>query len=320
MKPLLTVIVPAYNCADYLDECLASVIGQLPDDCELVVVDDGSTDSTADMLASYEGRGNVKVLYCEHKGASGARNAGLAAASGTYVAFVDCDDMLQPGFIGRSRHLMEQGFDLCIFGIERVPLQGASELWTVADAVYPSASAFADTYVRTRRLMVYSNCNKFYRKAVIDELGLRFVEGVEFGEDRLFNYDFIRGCGRIATSSIVMLSYVQRSMDSQSSKHVESYFERAVGLHEAKMACFLALSQKTSEEEKADFRACDLAQEVEVAIGRFAAHPEERAENLPLINDLVFGDPNARRDDWYANPESLNNALEGLRNSVRLHR
>ena len=286
--PLLTVIVPAYNCADYLDECLGSVLDQLPEDCELVVVDDGSTDSTADMLASYEAHGNVKVLYCEHKGASGARNAGLMAASGDYIAFVDCDDTMKPGFLAQSRDLMEQDFDLCIFGIERVPMQGSAELWTVADAVYPSASAFADTYIRTRSLMVYSNCNKFYRKAIIDASGLRFAEGVEFGEDRLFNYAFIRECGRIRTSSLVMLTYLQRSMDSQSSRHVERYFERAMSLHEAKMECFLGLSKGTTAEEKADFRARDLAREVQVAIERFEAHPEERAESLPLINDLGF--------------------------------
>ena len=94
-----------------------------------------------------------------------------------------------------------------------------------------------------------------YLKAIVDKLGLRFEEGVEFGEDRLFNYAFIKGCGRIVTSSIVMLSYLQRSEDSQSSRHVEHYFERVMGLYEAKMACFLDLAQNTTEEERLDFRA-----------------------------------------------------------------
>ena len=286
--PLLTVIVPAYNCVDYLDECLGSVLCQLTADCELVVVDDGSTDGTANALPPYEARDNVKVLYREHGGASAARNAGLAAASGTYVAFVDCDDLVKPGFIAASRELMEQDFDLCIFGIERVPLQGESGLWTVEDASYPNASAFADAYIRIRSLMVYSNCNKFYRKSVIDKLDLRFDEGIDFGEDRLFNYAFIRECGRIRTSSLIMLTYMQRSLNSLSSRHVERYFERVMKLHEAKMECFLGLSQEATAEEKADFRASDLAHEVQVTIDRFAAHPEERAENMPLI-DAVNG-------------------------------
>ena len=290
MKPLLTVIVPAYNCAGYLNECLESVLGQLPEDCELVAVDDGSTDGTPDILASYEkAHGNVKALFCAHKGTSGARNAGLEAASGAYVTFIDCDDTMKPGFIAESRQLMEQGIDLCIFGIERVPMSGNSEFWTVADAIYPSATAFADAYIRKRHLLVYSNCNKFYRKAIIDEAGLRFDEEVDFGEDRLFNYAFIRSCERIATSSTVMLSYLQRSADSLSSRHVERFYDRIMSLHEAKMACFLNLSKGTTEYEKADFRAYDVSRETEVTLERFAEHPEERAENLPLINARVFG-------------------------------
>ena len=287
--PLLTMVVPTYNCVSYLDECLGSVLGQLPKDCELVVVDDGSTDGTADALASYEAHGKTKVLYREHRGASATRNVGLETASGTYVAFIDCDDTMKPGFIAKSRYLMEQDFDLCIFGIERVPLQGENELWTVADASYPSASAFADAYIRTRRLMVYSNCNKFYRKSIIDKLNLRFDEGVDFGEDRLFNYAFIKECGRIKTSSLIMLTYLQRSEDSLSSRHVDHYFERVVSLHEAKMECFLGLSQKTSDDEKAEFRAHDFSREVRMTMERFEAHPEERAENLPLINALTRG-------------------------------
>ena len=89
-----------------------------------------------------------------------------------------------------------------------MPIEGNSEFWTVADAEFPSAIEFADGYVLNSHLMVYSNCNKFYRKAIIDELGLRFDETVDFGEDRLFNYSFIEKCGRIVTSSHIMLLYL----------------------------------------------------------------------------------------------------------------
>lgn len=288
MNPQLTVIVPAYNCADYLGECLDSVLCQLPDAAELVVVDDGSVDETAKALAAYEAtHANVKAIYREHRGASGARNAGLEVASGDYIAFIDCDDTMNPGFIDQTRELLEQDADLYIFGIERVPLNGDNKLWTVGDAVYPSASAFADAYIRTRNLMVYSNCNKLYRKSIIDKAGLRFDEEVEFGEDRLFNYAFIRECGRIVTSSIIMLSYLQRSENSMSSRHVEHYFERVMSLHEAKMDCFLGLSQETSEAEKADFRSFDLSCEIEGTKARYEAHPVERDENQPLIDELL---------------------------------
>lgn len=80
MRPLLSIVIPAYNCVAYLDECLRSVLDQLPEDYELIVVDDGSTDGAADSLASYEATsGCLKVLYNGHKGASssGYRPFGL---------------------------------------------------------------------------------------------------------------------------------------------------------------------------------------------------------------------------------------------------
>ena len=286
----LSVIVPTYNCEAYLDECLRSVLFQLPEDCELIAVDDGSDDGTAALLAGYEGtRENLRVLRREHTGASGARNAGLDAAAGEFVSFLDCDDCLQPGFLEKSLPMLESGADLYIFGIERIPLGSAPERWTVADRVYPDAAAFADEYIRIRALMIYSNCNKFYRRSVARRLGLRFDEGVSFGEDRLFNYGFLPGCGRIETSSELMLRYIQRGYGSMSARHIPRYFENALALHRAKTRCFLPLSTGTTEEERRSFAARDLAAEIWQTLARFKAHPEEEAENMPAVNALISG-------------------------------
>ena len=286
----LSVIIPTYNCKEYLDECLMSVLRQLPEDCELIATDDGSDDGTVEILSRYERSwDNLRVIYGAHGGASVARNAGLSVAMGDFVAFIDCDDCIQPGFLGENLPLLMEETDLFIFGIERILLSGIHEFWTVGDRVYSDASAFADEYIRVRQLMIYSNCNKFYRRSVIEALGIRFEEGVGFGEDRLFNYHYLTGCGRIVTSSRIMLRYIQRSNESMSAKHLPCYFTRVMELHRAKMDCFLKLSKGTSEEERLNFIAYDITRETEKTVERFAAHPEEKAENLPLINRMVFG-------------------------------
>ena len=77
--------------------------------------------------------------------------------------------------------MTESGSDLYIFGIERVPLRGNNEYWTVKDGVYETAGAFADRYIRMRQLLVYSNCNKFYKREVIEREHLRFKKNVDFG-------------------------------------------------------------------------------------------------------------------------------------------
>ena len=285
----LSIIIPTYNCKQYLDECINSVILTMGASVELILVDDGSDDGTADKLRSYSNTENLKIVFCDHKGASSARNSGLDAATGDYVAFVDCDDCLKDGFLEESMELMDKGADLYIFGIERIHLEGNSEYWTVTDKFYPSISDFADEYVRVRQLMIYSNCNKFYRRSIIEDNNIRFNETIVFGEDRLFNYAFLMHCGSVLTSSMIMLRYIQRNGVSMSTKYVPDFFRNVMFLHDEKIKCILSLSKGTTDAERNDFIAYDLAREVELAVGRFKDHPREREENLPLINDIIFG-------------------------------
>ncbi len=296
--PLLSIIIPTYNCEAYVEECLESVLKQLPEDAEMVVVDDGSEDGTVQILKKYEGtRDNLHIFYNEHKGAAGARNTGLNMARGEYVSFLDCDDCMRDQFLQKSRELLMEKADLYIFGIEKVSLSGESELWTVQDRKYSDVFEFADEYVRYRQLLVYSICNKFYRRSIIDEAELRFDSSVNYGEDRLFNYGYLTNLGQqeekrnVITSKLIMLRFIHRSFRSLSTKHVPNYFRQVMELHEAKMGCFLTLSHNTTDEERWDFEAYDICRAIEKTIERFGKHPEEKEENLPRINQLAFGGP-----------------------------
>ncbi|TMA34635.1 MAG: glycosyltransferase family 2 protein, partial [Deltaproteobacteria bacterium] len=92
--PLVSVVVPTYNCAPYLAESLESVLAQTFRDFEMVVVDDGSTDHTWAVLGQYAGV--ATIVRAPHGGLSAARNAGLAAARGEWIAFHDADDVALP--------------------------------------------------------------------------------------------------------------------------------------------------------------------------------------------------------------------------------
>jgi len=92
--PSVSVIIPTYNCAAFLDESLGSVLPQVPVDGEVLVVDDGSTDDTARVLARHAAR--VRVVRTDHGGLAAARNAGLEAARGDWIAFHDADDIALP--------------------------------------------------------------------------------------------------------------------------------------------------------------------------------------------------------------------------------
>jgi glycosyltransferase involved in cell wall biosynthesis len=90
-NPLITAIVPVHNGGRYLAEALESILGQGRDDCEIVVVDDGSTDDSAAVAARYGSA--VRYLYQAQAGPGAARNSGIAAARGQYLSFLDADDL-----------------------------------------------------------------------------------------------------------------------------------------------------------------------------------------------------------------------------------
>ena len=288
----LSVVVPIHNGLAYLEDCLDSVLRQLPDDCECVVVDDGSDADTVAALKRYEeahAATNLRVVYAPHGGASHARNLGLEAACGKFVCFLDGDDRLHDGFLSKSRDWLVQDVDLVVFAFDRVE-NGVATRLPLQSKVYDSPSQFADHYIVDRHLLVYSQCNKFYRKSVIDRWGIRFEESVEFGEDRLFNFRFIGKCGRIATSPDCMFDYICRGGDSMSTRRLPDFSRKLMRLHDAKMKTFLGLAETVSDEQRRAFVQYDLSRVVEEAVGHFTAHPEEIAESLPVVNRIVFGD------------------------------
>jgi len=91
IKPLISVIIPTYNSAEYIEEALGSVFEQTFQDFEIIVVDDGSTDNTAEVLKKYGDR--IRYIYQENNGPASARNRGIRAARGEYIAFLDADDL-----------------------------------------------------------------------------------------------------------------------------------------------------------------------------------------------------------------------------------
>ena len=252
MQVLLSVIVPTYNCGDYIEECIDSITNGLPERCEIIAVDDGSTDDTRDKLRSLCAHcDKLHVYHREHGGPSRARNEGIMVAKGKYVSFVDCDDITHDSFFEKAFPLLEKDLDYYIFSMERHLQNGETDHWSVEDHLYPDVSSFADDYIRRRRLLIYSSCNKLYKRQLLIDHGIRYDESCTFGEDRLFNYDYLNVCRTIMTSSVVKHIYLQRSLNSLSTRYVPRFFERCMALHDAKTKCFLSLSKGTTEKERA---------------------------------------------------------------------
>lgn len=106
VEPSVSVVIPAYNQAQYVAAAIESALAQVPPAAEVIVVNDGSTDGTDYVLARYEARPAVRVIRQANQGLAGARNAGIAAARGTHIALLDADDEWTPAFLPVMRELV----------------------------------------------------------------------------------------------------------------------------------------------------------------------------------------------------------------------
>ena len=115
--PLFSIIIPAYNAERYLPSALDSVLAQKASSYEVVLVDDGSTDATAEICDGYADRyDSIRAIHIENSGASRARNMGLHDARGDYVLFMDADDLWKPELLAEVSQLAADEPDMILFG------------------------------------------------------------------------------------------------------------------------------------------------------------------------------------------------------------
>lgn len=110
--PKVSVIIPTYNCKEYVTIATESVLAQTFKDYELIVVDDGSTDETSQVLEQYEDR--ITYIYQENRERSAARNTGIRASSGEYLAFLDADDTWLPNKLEQQVTILDQDSDIVL--------------------------------------------------------------------------------------------------------------------------------------------------------------------------------------------------------------
>jgi CDP-glycerol glycerophosphotransferase len=223
---LLSVVVPVYKVQGYLRACLDSILDQAPDDLELVAVDDRSPDGSGDILAEYAARDpRVRVLSLPaNVGLGHARNAGLAAATGEYVWFVDSDDWLADGAVPAVvERLRSARPDVLVFDHRRV-------FWDDGTAPRHQPPEFADTPhaggVRdTPWLLRMSHVawNKVLRREFLREHGLTFEAG--WYEDVSFTYPALVAARRISVLDRVCVNYRQRRVGAITRTVDDRHFE-----------------------------------------------------------------------------------------------
>ena len=207
--PLISVIVPVYRVEEYLERCVKSILSQTYKNLEVILVDDGSPDqcpAICDACAEKDAR--VKVIHQEIKGLSGARNAGIDAASGEYLAFVDSDDYVSPHFIEELYQLLQDtgcAIGQCRFSY--VKGDGLVEEGDSAFCIYRGESLMEQLYGPEEKATCFVVAwNKLYWAELFKETGIRYPEG-RIHEDEATTYRLFHEAKKLAFLDRALYGY-----------------------------------------------------------------------------------------------------------------
>ena len=230
-KTKISVIMPVYNAEPYLEAAVRSVLLQTFDDLELIGVDDCSSDGSfalLERLAAADAR-LKPIRLPRNVGAGEARNAGLDAASGDYVTFIDADDAIEPDLYEKAFALTENGAaDEVVWGLKEEHYNARGK-WIKTVPIIPRAGFFRggeipDIVLELERDTLFGyQWNSLYRADLIRQNEIRFSDAL-FYEDYFFNLAFIRKAETLAVLDHAGYHYFKRKNGSVTSRFTPDYF------------------------------------------------------------------------------------------------
>lgn len=215
---LVSIVVPVYNVEDYLQQCVDSLLNQTYPNIEIILVNDGSTDTSDEICRRYAEK-EERILYLEQEnaGVSVARNSGLQAASGEFVLFADPDDLI-PADTCQTAVKKAENYDVVIFDhlmfrdLSEIPA-GSAPCRNITDLTGHSVEDWvrgmlvAPSQIDGVRLNSTSAWGKLYRRTFLEDNRLVFTPGLYFGEDQIFNLQVYLHTPRIAHCDAVAYYY-----------------------------------------------------------------------------------------------------------------
>lgn len=196
----LTVIIPIYNVEKYLRDTINSILAQKFENCEILLIDDGSTDGSGSICDDFAEKDNrIQVFHIANGGVSNARNFGLAQARGEYIHFVDSDDLLEVGMYERFNKIVRENHpDIVVCGSLQINL-GRNTKTVVApnqEAYLNGRDQIAEYLdnipLNDMKCMIHYIWNKWYRRDFLLKNCLSFSHELNLGEDYVFNCAAVR--------------------------------------------------------------------------------------------------------------------------------
>lgn len=212
MSPKVSIIVPIYNAEKTLDRCINSILNQDYIDFELLLIDDGSKDSSGAICDKYAAKDTrVRVIHKENSGVSASRNLALNEARGEYLQFLDADDWITPN---ATRLLVESAVlnkcDMVISDFYRVIGERLSHKGSIDEDGVLTREEFANLMMENPADFYYGVLwNKLYSREIIEKNQLRMDPKISWCEDFMFNLEYIRHCENIFVLQVPIYYYVK---------------------------------------------------------------------------------------------------------------
>lgn len=200
IEKMVTIIIPVYNAEHYLEDLLSDLISQTYLSVEIITIDDGSTDRSAEIIQAYARKDNrIKYVITENGGPSRARNLGLEIAQGDYIRFVDADDRLPLNSIQNMVDTIDRNAEADIV-IGNYTIDKHHEYFTgieIEEGLLESEE-FAELFIKRMKTFYFGvPWNKLYKREIIEKYQLRFNESVIWCEDVFFNIEYYSKCNKL---------------------------------------------------------------------------------------------------------------------------
>jgi glycosyltransferase involved in cell wall biosynthesis len=206
MNPMISIIVPVFNVENFIHLCIESILSQIFQDFELILVNDGSTDQSGDICEEYSKKDKrIIVIHKENRGQSSARNIGISVAKGNFIGFIDSDDWIQSDMYNiLYTKAIETDADITACNIMKYNKDSTKQIYCnkTDDCFFDRNSAMNELYLNDR--LTFSPCNKLYKSNLFK--GVRFKEG-SILEDMDFSYRIMHQAERIYYTGQALYNY-----------------------------------------------------------------------------------------------------------------
>lgn len=216
----ISIIIPVYNCESYIRDSLNSIKNQIYKEIELVIINDGSTDNSKEVINNWiKENKSIKVVFETqvNLGVSSARNHGLQLATGDYIMFCDADDIIHPLMIKTFADTLKEN---------KVETVGCT--FTHNPKEYKSLSISKPKICDIKELFLFKNslftfCGFIYKRTIINKFGIKFSEDLKFGEDEEFTWKYL--C-HISKSAFINSPFYYYRINEHSATHKKKDYNR----------------------------------------------------------------------------------------------